>query len=348
MSLYSVQYKPICTQDTNSVSYSLGENIERDSPSRIVAQLLYGAIILLSMAYIPVSLRYEQIVYDHVVTVVKRKLSISYSFTWGFILGCVLINISFFIPKGILSLVYILQHPYLMEPWEDRNHQARSWFISYILLYIFIPLVSQFLVALDLKKESDVPHPRFIDVVVSLCTFHLAKPEMRGRIVQILAVWTVGSFCHFVVLSMPFTILEIAASPMSNLSWPSFLIFSFLGGCCLISIIVTVDRMWHRRGKTKTNCKETFYLCLYYLACFTISLVLAILMLVLCSMTVLDKVQTKPGVTNMISFLIAPLLVAVIGWLTKLGMQHVQKNLDDKRERQRQAGEMHDLVEMDE
>ena len=333
--------------DTNSVSYSFGKNVERDSPSHIVSQLLYGAIILLSMAYIPISLRYEQIVYEYIATIIKRKLSISYSFTWGFILGCIIVNCSFFIPKGILSLLYILQNSDVMEPWEN---QTRMWFMAYIILYIFIPIISQFLVAVDLKKENDVPYPQILDNALRFCTCGLAKPELRCCIVQTLAVWAMGTFCHFIVLSMPFTLLEIAASPLSNLSWPSFLVFSFLGYCCLISILVTIDRMWHQRRKTKTNCKETFYLCLYYLACFTISLVLAILMLVLCSMTVLDKVQTKPGVTNMISFLIAPLLVAIIGWFTKLGMQHIQNNLeaDSDHSRSTQEGEMQNLLDIDE
>lgn len=297
------------------------------SPSSIlVANLLYGAIILVSVAYIPVSIRYKQVIYNYAIQQCKKRLSISYSFVWAVVICCSLVNFGLFVAKGILSLVYVVMNSHIMHPWLDS---CRYWLILYILLYLTLPLFSQLLVALCITKEEDMPYPHFVDLLLTRC---VKSKEKRCSVVQTCGLWMTGAFCHFIVMSLPFTFLSITANPAGSLSWPSMLILFFLAVCCVVSVGVTLDRHWHEREGTKTSWKETFYLSLYYLACFTIAAMLAVLMLILSAMAVLDKVQTKPGVTNMISFLTAPLLLACLGYLTKLSMQRMSDSLVEEEE----------------
>lgn len=324
------------------------------SSSVLVANLLYGAIILVSIAYIPVVIRYKQQVYNYAVQQNKKRLSISYSFVWAVAICCGLANFGIFTVKGLLSLVFVLTNSHIMQPWIASCHY---WLILYILLYLTLPLVSQLLVALSVTKEEDMPYPHFFDLLLSCC---VKTKEKRCIMVQTCGLWMAGAFSHFIVMSLPFTFLSITANPAGSLSWPSMLILFFLAGCCVVSVGVTLDRHWHEREGTKTSWKETFYLSLYYFACFTIATMLAILMLILSAMAVLDKVQTKPGVTNMISFLIAPLLLACLGYLTKLSMHRMRDSIEEEddaaaqevqqqeEQRRQNTDEMQSLLAMDE
>ena len=353
MSLYSIQFKSICQADTSPKSYAFGSQVKLSSSSILVANLLYGAIILLSIAYIPVVIRYKQVVYNYALEQTKKRLSISYSFVWAVVICCSLANFGLFAVKGVLSLVNVLMNSHIMQPWIGS---CRYWLIFYILLYLTLPLLSQLLVALSVTKEEDMPYPHFFDLLLSCC---VKTQKKRCSLVQTCGLWMAGAFSHFIVMSLPFTFLSITANPAGSLSWPSMLILFFLAGCCAVSVGVTLDRHWHEREGTKTSWKETFYLSLYYCACFTIATMLAILMLILSAMAVLDKVQTKPGVTNMISFLIAPLLLACLGYLTKLSMHRMRDSIDeeddagthDQRQEQQarqETDEMQSLLAMDE
>lgn len=354
LSLYSIQFRSICKDDTTPKSYAFGSQVQQSPSSILVASLLYGAIILISIAYVPVVIRYKQQVYNYAIEQNKKRLSISYSFVWAVVICCTLVNFGVFTAKGVLSLVYVLMNSHIMQPWLASCHY---WLILYILLYLTLPLSSQLLVALSVTKEGDMPYPHFFDLLLASC---VKTKEKRCSVVQTCGLWMAGAFSHFIVMSLPFTFLSITANPAGSLSWPSTLVLFFLAGCCAVSVGVTLDRHWHEREGTKTSWKETFYLSLYYLACFTIATMLAVLMLILSAMAVLDKVQTKPGVTNMISFLIAPLLLACLGYLTKLSMHRMRDSLDEEDEaaahgvqhQEQQAhqdtGELQSLLAMDE
>ena len=258
--------------------------------------------------------------YDYVVQKIKKKLSIPYNIFWGLVIACFFANFVFFIPRAISSLIFILQNPHIMDYWGGNG-----WIITYNVMLLVLPLSIQYAIACSIDKEENVPYPRTIECL--LCCFSY---ETKGILIQFLSIWMIGTFLHLIAMSLPFVVLAIAASPPGNLSFISFIAFSFLAVCCLTALLVTIDRMFHWDRKTRTTSKETFYLAIYYVACFCIAVVAGILMLVLCSMTTLDKVQTKPGVTNMLTFLIAPLLLASLGWLTRLMLQRIREGLDNE------------------
>lgn len=265
-----------------------------------VAVTVYA--VLLSFFILPLLYYLVKEYYRDVVSLVRESDSVWYGIFWGVFTFCCFSNIYHTISYLII--------------WRRNISWAYVLFDNYTIVYHcvwwIVATMFQVLAAVVFPKQDNFPFPRIFSIVC-----FLVRKDRMGHIVQSVVMFVFLYFVHIQAQSAMFMALAIVADPVTSTTW---IISTFLLRIALtafISSLFSIDRYCSIHHDIRLTfiqaVKDSFHLFSWGIPFLGACLLIG----GFSGLTFMDKDTQPKYVSSIASFLLAPPILAFLGWLSR-------------------------------
>ena len=258
--------------------------------------------VILSFFLLPLLYYVVKEYYGEVMSRVRESDTVWYGVFWGMFTFCALSN---FYHTICYFAVWNHQVSWAYPVLGDYSIVYHSiWWITASILQLFAATL--------FPKQEDFPFPRFFSVICCI-----SNKERVAFIVQTFVTWVFIYYVHILAQSAMFMALAIVADPVTSTTWIVSTLFLRVSAIAFFSSLFSMDRCCNLHEDIKLTVvqatKDAFHLFSWgvpFLGSFLLTCGFA-------GLTFMDKDTQPKYVSSIASFLLAPPILAFLGWLSR-------------------------------